>query len=483
MHNTQYPTISSANFVQKTNNFFLHDSSDSSAKWKDRFVLLFCNLFSAKQSIRPDNFFECLKEVLPQIKRIALLELSRIFFATNRILGRQNEKKNNQNLQALDLLFAIEQSLSNKTTTNISLEEKKLLIHLLNHLTASQENLSSFENWLMLTRQGKERFKAFQTCKDLTKVLFDNKINFLEKKLQVIEQLLQATEKPTVFTESFLSNTSKITPFEYRLLFLAHGKITLLNQFKELGIVIDQMQELNRQWDRLEALNEGPVLTKLRELTLKELEQAQLFFGHRFTLRKIRDQYADLEGIIKAIFIGTLNHVGIVTKGKTGINLSHVGVPEGKHTIKPVSDPLFFAFMRTAKLDILPLIPASVSIEHKELLSKVFVEAFEQIASVERLEIAFEEDSPFLKTVLVGHKNFNPTKLSNIEFKPPQKMRCSVYVTMVFLQTIQVVNQKLLELGYNEAISHPFGRYESLYRMDPLRLYYHFKRLNIIRPI
>lgn len=464
----------SSNFVQKTNDLFLHNFSDSSISWKNRIVLLFCNLISAKQAVRPDNFLNCLKEQLPHIKRLALHKILRIFHVADRILGKQNEKEKTINLKALDLLSSIEQSLSNKTTLNLSLEDKKTVTHLLNRLSSSQE-MSSFETWLMLTHQSKERFKAFKTCKDLIKVLFENEIGFLENKLQDIDQLMQTSDKSVELTK-------KISPLEYRHLFLAPGKITLLNQFKEQGISSDKMQEMNSRWKRLEMLNAGPVLKKLRELSLKELEKAQLFFGHRFTIRKIRDQYVDLDAVVKSIFIGTLNHVGILTKGKTGVHLSHVGVQEGKHTAKPISDPLFFAFLRTAKLDISPIIPSSVSFEHREVLCATFLEAFERIASFDRPEIAFDENGTLLKTALIGHKNFSSTELSEIQFKPPQAMRCSVYVAMVFLQAIQQVNEKLIELGYSETIPHPFGKHESLYRMDPLRLYYHFMRLNVIKP-
>lgn len=160
--------------------------------------------------------------------------------------------------------------------------------------------------------------------------------------------------------------------------------------------------------------------------------------------------------------------------------ISHVGAQEGKHTVKPIVDPLFFAFFRIASLDITALLPETVTKEHAQLLKKKFSKEFEQLALEEHPGVKIEKDSPNFVTALVGHKSIFATELSSVNIKPNQVMRCSIYVATIFLQAIQKVNKELAKLGYPE-IEHPFGRFENLNRMDPLRLYYHWKKLNIIK--
>ncbi len=73
--------------------------------------------------------------------------------------------------------------------------------------------------------------------------------------------------------------------------------------------------------------------------------------------------------------------------------------------------------------------------------------------------------------------------LSEINLDVGQTQLCASYVGIIFLKAIHEVNLKLLALGYEEKIEHPFGEHEILDRVDIPRLLYHWKRLKVIKVV
>lgn len=457
--------------ISKNLDPFLQDSKNSGI---DKIVNLFFILYSSKQSVRPDSIADSIRESFPALKHSLSIQFSRVVYAIKNILGISAQEQFKDDIIALEMLHNLEKSLIEKKEVQVSLDEKKILSEFFAKISSSSEYLCKLESWLTLTRQKQEVFKAFKCCKDLTKVIYEDIVDPLEKKLESISQFLNSSR-------TTLEDILKLKPLDYRVLFLAHSKKMLLDNLQELGVEFDQAKQLQAKWNKLEKLNEDAVVKDLRQLALNDLKSGSVFFGHRFMFSKIREEQFSTVGAIKNILIGSLNHVAIFTKGEKGIYLSHVGSQEGKHTVKPIVDPLFFAFFRLAHLDISALLPKQVSVEHTELLKGTFSEEFERLASEEHPGVTMERENPHFMTALLGHKNIYPRELSSVEVKSNQVMDCSLYVATIFLQAIQGVNKKLNELGYSEKIEHPFGRYESLDRMDPLRLYYHLKRLNIIK--
>jgi len=71
--------------------------------------------------------------------------------------------------------------------------------------------------------------------------------------------------------------------------------------------------------------------------------------------------------------------------------------------------------------------------------------------------------------------------LVDIDRETKNSQPCSGYVATVFLRAIVEVNKRLKLLGYEEQILHPFGEYESIPKIDILRILYLWDELGGIK--
>lgn len=443
-------------------------------KGKDRIVNLFLQIFSAKQTVRPDSLYESISESLPPLWQAISFQCTKLFFVLRKLVGLFPEKTFQNDVAALNLINRIEKKLEQNQHLELSDGDKQLLAQFFSRLINTYGYSDRLKNFIVMTHQN-DLFKPIKGSIDLLKVLHENVVDSLQVKIDKIKTLL---ENPT----SNLEETAKLLPAEYRLLFLSRSKKMFLEFLTQQGVVFDKLDELTSKWNKLHTFYRSPTMQKLRELSLTECKPGRIFLGHRYIMSKMRDEPFNIRGVIKNIVQSSFNHTAIFTQGPQGIHLSHVGSVDRRHSVKPIVDPVLFSFCRFIDLDISPLLPSNVSEEHRSLLKETFAEAFQALAAEERPGITYRDEGESLYSLFIGHLNLFPTELSSIDIKPNQAMRCDIFVATIFLKAVQRVNEKIASLGYPERIAHPFGRYESLNRMDILRLYYLFKRVNIVKP-
>lgn len=455
----------------------LHQTMKKTPGPVSRAVYLFFKTLSPKQCVRPDSITSSIKESVPAIKRLLSVSIFRVAYVTKRIVGITANKQFKEDIEALKTLGIVEASSRENRQLEISADEKRSLVSFLTKIARAPEILLKLEDFLTISQQPKDVCRAFKSCRNLFNTETDNRVASLKIKLEVINQNLESSNP------SGVQDCSKLDIRDFTMLCSARSSVKLLQTLRSLDVIFERQDELTLKWTQIDELGKHPTVESLRSLVLRDLKSGRIFFGHRYLCKQFAEEHPDFDTVMRNILIGSLNHVGIFTQKNREICLSHLGSVANRHTVKPLWDPLFFAFFRVIDLDISALLPNSVSPEHRLVLKNAFSESFERLSAIEHPNVTMDRRNPHLITFPLGHKSFFPKELSEVVIPPRQVGNCSTYVAEIFLMAIHEVNSKLKELGYSEQMDHPFGRHENLHRMDPLRLFYHWKKLGITKNV
>lgn len=433
-------------------------------------------VFSAKQTVRPDSFLTCCLDVIPYVKHSIAVKCWNICFIARRIINKEPEKEFKQCLEALKLLNRILDE-ANLEDIVLSTNEKELLSGFLARAASQSSYLNQLNHYLIFINEKEANLlKAFQLCKDLTKLIFEDSVDSLLKKIDKIQDCLNLHMDETSFPEEF-----KIRPKDLRLLAIASREKLALEKLRKVQISFPLAEELYSKVSKLKNAHESPTIEHLKRLCSHLCIEGRVPILNRLSLFEMRDLPFDFEQSMLHLGVGKLVHTGIFVNQSEGMSISHVNMESGGHDIETLIHPLFYGFANILELDISPLLPQSVSVEHRKQLQETFSRAFKRLASEEHKDIPLARTARYLLMFFLGHKSPFSHDLSTVKLTPQHPELCSSYVGIVFLMAIKEVNVQLLELGYKEIIPHPFGDHEVVDRVDMLRLLYHWKRLKVCK--
>lgn len=413
---------------------------------------------SPKQAIRPDPLLLSVRETIPSVTAALHTIAIKVYFTAAKFLCGSIEPPS---YAIFKRLYDFEKGDRHNTA-----DEKAKISDFLT--TADRSVLLYLHDYLIFIRADEETLRFYKSLYDLISIDLPD----LKDKMHAIEAHLNTNED--------LPQDRRFTITDYRALFLSKGKMAFLSLLKENGI---EAERLSSKWKELEAINQSETMKALRALAASDLKSGRVFFGHRYRIHQMRNEPFDLKHMIKNIAIGSMCHIGFMVENEGKTCFSHLGSFDKKHTAKPIHDPVFFTFSLLIELDITPLLPKTLTPAQTDFMAAYFKSSFESIARVERPHITMKENDHGFSSLWLGHKSRKPQELSDINLDGNQTIRCSIYASKVFLMAIKQVNDKLQELGLQEQIEHPFGKYEDLDRMDPLQVYTHFIRLNIAKPV
>lgn len=461
--------IKSSNLI--TINSFSNKNTANSQSLQSELINFAWNFFSAKQTVRPSSILSCCFQLEPYFKRALMQNCWKVYFTSQQFLFFSDDSFLKQSVIALDALKNLEEK---KYTEQVSTEERSAIKNLMSYLSKSGESnkLNAYLNKIGRS----DLWSILNKSTEIFKPLKENYLEILLEKIAASDQSINLSEEP--FDED-----KQLTTEDIHFLVVSSNMKEMLNALIGFELMEDNIQ-LKEAWESLEKAYNSPTIQYIKELNTKSFSQAGRVIFYDWGCREMRRSQAfNLKDAVQHIFADRLVHVGItVVDAKNQAALSHLGFHSGKHAIHSIPNPLIGLFCSFGELNILPLLPKSVSEEDRESLQTFFASAFLEIASEEHPELLFEKRFGLnLHRVFFGHKGFGKQSLSQIDFNPEQSEVCSGYVALAFLKTIQKVNLELERLGYEEKIAHPFGEHEIIHRVDILRILYLWKSLNIIK--
>lgn len=444
-----------------------------------RFAL---GLFSAKQAYRADPLIDGLLVSIPILSRsIAAQCWKTITAVTNLILLRTAENFE-QDISSLKILRKIEEALETNTLQQLSLpgNDVEALSKFVERILNAPGRIDRLNEHLTFLNQDK-LCKTLKILKDFGKLIEGGLVDSLQKKIEVLDHYITHENEQGSLDPEF-----KLTGKDYRILFLVSQRKKMLEALKQTGVNFASFQIIQTRLEKLDAINNSPVIRHLHRLCEQNCKSPQIFICDRFNSYEIRDKEFGFEASLKVLIEGRFSHVGIIVKDANGkMCISHVNAETNNHAVKVIQNPLFFAFSNMLELDISPLIPKQVAPEHTSILKDTFIRSFEQLSLEVHKDVPLSGNWRKLVTFLLGHKSFFSHSLEEVKFVPDHPQVCSSYVGIIFLQALHKVNLKLKELGYKEQIEDPFGTHEILDRVDVLRLIHLFEinKISRISPI
>lgn len=462
--------------------------------YKEKFspVYRFISLFSEKQTVRPDSALTCCRQVVPYLKQKLAQEWWKTFFISKSILNISEDISLKNDILAIEALNRLESAIENNNGYSFNLEttvqgdkviqdfynERDILeTFLAVPLTESQ--YFKLNGYLCFSRKEK-LWKTLKNIKEIFLPVQENCVESIQKKIHCIENLLNL--EITAQTDVSAGLDNKLTPQDVRLLMVASARKKTLETLNHFQIRYPHSTKLYDQWKKLEALYDSETCRHLQKLCMKGYVEGHIFF-YDWSFNTIRDFFPlGFQAFIKHILYSRITHVAIVVKNfQNRVSLSHVNGATNNHALHPVQFPLLSPFGNFGELDISPLIPPDISLEHRLFLQKFFLDTFTKLASEEHPNIILEWK--LLLTLFFGHKSLSAHDLSEVNLTDKQTQMCSSYIGVVFLKTIEEVNRQISALGYKEQIKHPFGNHEIIDRVDILRLLFHWKQLKIFKAV
>ena len=418
------------------------------------------NCLSPKQSVRPDPLSETVRETAFKLR----MNLAIIFWKIGVLFSKQLlSKEGEQYLKVLTTL-ATDKELAEPETAAVNLLFSKIndktYLDKFDFIVASSTDFQ-------VKKQHKILKDLFTLCDPTFYSNFKDKL----KKLGQLEDLEQSAPLP---------EKEKLSLEDINALIGIDLAKSLLKKIKgDLNGVDSILSKLSE----LERLLSYPFFDKLKRLCLESRPSGTFFLADKRTIQLLNGYDFDCAGIIHQLVFGRLCHIGIFVnpEGK-GLHLSHVNRITKNHAVVPIRNPLVLPFSYSLRLDISPLIPASLSAEKKEELAGIFLAAFQQLASVLHPELPLAGAKSHVKLAIMGHKTIFSQQLAQVEFPPANTpTMCSTYVGIVFLKAVQKMNQVLESQGILERIPHPFGEHENLMNLDILRFVYLLKSLGVAK--
>lgn len=424
------------------------------------------HMISPKQAVRPDHFFQTVREALPSVKHLAVSSVAKLVCRVSIALGLGVEHPLQRHVAALELLstFADE-----KRTTPLKDSERGKLTIFLNLLAVRPDLFQNLQTYVICSGKA----QAFcQKYKFLALPYFENTVEKLQLKVRVIQATIDSPHSAP------LPEDLKLQPRDYGFLCAAERYVKLLDALCDAEVMFQDRYDLLQKWSQIAEINRGPTIQRLRSLCLDRCVEGRIFIGDRVVRNAMSDTQPDMKAILKNVFGGTLGHIGVYVKDANGrLCLSHVNSEPGTHIVKPVLDPLYFAFHHQLDLNMRPLL-----FNKPPHLMNAFSQAFIQHAKQEYPQVKLADDRNRLYFLLFGHKGISRRRLSEVTLSAQQPEMRSSYIAKVFLQAIHTVNIQMAREGH-APIPHPFGEYEIPERIDILRLVDHLKRLYICRMV
>jgi hypothetical protein len=443
---------------------------------KNRLINCFLGIFSAKQTTRPDSIITCCRQVVPYIKQSLAQECWKVFFISKRILHISEDTFLKNDVLAIEALNRLQNAIENNLENEVIFSgEEVQVIEKFFSKPISESLFFKLNAYLIFL--GKEKlWKTLKASKEIFLPVQENCVEAIQKKMESVDKFLKQS------VDSSFSEDSKLTPKDVRLLMVASARKKTLKVLNNFQISYPYSRKLYEQWSELEKLNDSGAAKHLRDLCMEGYTCGRVFF-YDWSFIEIRDFHPfSFTEAIKHVLYSRIPHVAIVVKdSQNQTSLSHVNGATGTHAIHPIRFPILGALGNFVELDILPLMPSSVSLKHRNILQKHFSDTFIKLASEEHPNIVLEWKH--LLTFFFGHKSLIANDLSKVNLSPKQSQLCSSYVGSIFLKAIHEVNLKLIVLGYTEKIRHPFGEHEIIDRVDIPRLLYHWKRLKVIKAV
>jgi hypothetical protein len=443
---------------------------------KDRLINCFLSIFSAKQATRSDSVITCCLQVISYLRQSLLQASWKVFFISKYILNIPEDKILMDALLAIEILNRLETSIENNGDNEFALNTKEVeVIKTFFSKTMSESIYFKLNAYLIFVRKEK-LWKTLKACKEIFLPIQENCMKSIHKKIEAIDKFSQQS------IDSPFNDDDKLTPKDLRLLTVASARAKTLEILNRFQITYPYSKTLYEQWSGLNKINNSKTVKHLKDLCMKGYTCGRVFF-YDWSFIEIRDfRSFSFKEIIKHVLYGRIPHVAIVVKdSQNQTSLSHVNGATGTHALHPIRFPVLGALGNFAELDILPLLPPEVSLEHKKFLQKYFSEAFIRLASEEHPNIVLEWKH--LLTFFCGHKSLAAHNLSEIELISKQSQLCSSYVGIIFLKAVHEINLQLEILGYKKKVQHPFGNHEIIDRVDIPRLLYHWKQLKIIKAV
>lgn len=443
---------------------------------KGRLLNCFLEIFSAKQTTRPDSIITCCRQVIPLLKQLFVQQCWKVFFISKSLLHIAEDPSLKNDVLAIEALNQLEVAIENNSENEMMLSSKEIeAIEKFLSKPMSESDYFKLNAYLIFLGKAK-LWKTLKSFKELFKPTQENCIESIQKKLESIDEFFRES------VDAPFSEECKLNPKDIRILTVASARKKLLEALNHFQISCPSSEELYERWSELQKLNDSKTMQHLRDLCMEGYKCGRVFF-YDWSFREIRDfnPFSYLYAI-EHILYSRIPHVAIVVKNSQNqTSLSHVNGATGTHALHPIKFPILGALGNFLELDILPLLPSNVSFEHRTILQSYFSEAFLRLASEEHPDVVLKWK--LLLTFFCGHKSLITHDLSEVNLSPGQSQMCSSYVGVIFLKAVQEVNLQLSILGYKEKIKHPFGEHEIIDRVDILRLLYHWKRLNIIKVV
>lgn len=457
----------------ESRNYFIPEIADFV---KDRLTNCFLEVFSAKQTARPDSFITCCRQVIPYLKQALAQECWKVFFIAKRFLHIADDILLENDVLAIESINRLEIAIENHQENEVILSSKEIeVIEKFLSKPMTDSDYFKLDAYLIFVDKAK-LWKTLKSIKEIFKPVQENCVESIQKKMESIKKFSKES------IDASFSEDSKLTPKDIRLLVVASARKKMLKALNHFQISCPYSKELYDQWSELQELNDSETAQHLRDLCMEGYKCGRVFF-YDWSFSQIRDfiPFGFMEAV-KHVFYSRIPHVAIVVNDSNNqASLSHVNGATGTHAIHPIRFSMLGALGNFVELDILPLIPSNVSLKHRTMLQKYFSDVFIRLASDKHPNIVIEWK--LLLTFIFGHKSLFAHDLSEVNLNPNQSQLCSSYVGIIFLKAIHEVNQQLSILGYKEKIKHPFGEHEIIDRVDILRLLYHWKQLKIMKVV
>ncbi len=417
---------------------------------------------SPKQTIRPDSFKETLLVVVPKIQVALSLrcwKLRSIFTALMPVM---------EGIGYLNVLFILKKISTSSETPTLTVQERSDATIVLYQALTNDQYLDKFDLFIL----SKHDDNLTNAHRDLKKFISINDSATYASFQSKVQQIIKRGDELEVFEEAEKLNVMDISVLTVSASMKALALCLSENDVSNIGILLER-------WRTIETMNRSPFLQKLRRLCRDSRPGGTVVLYDLNNFAVLNRTNFACTAIAQHIFMGKLCHIAIVVaSGEQEFHLSHV-IPKS-HTITPIRDPLTTPFSYALDIDISPLLPTT-ALTDPHRLKEVFLSAFKQFSEVPHPELPLATLKEHVKIPLLGHKSIHFKPINSVALPPKgSPLTCSSYVAIIFLKAIQEVNQSLKRLKDKE-IPHPFGSYESLERLDILRLVYLWKRLGVIR--
>lgn len=427
------------------------------------------NHLSPKQSVRPDNFSETIKEVTSTLQTNFAFRLLEFYALFNEHIP---SKAGADYLNALSVL----ETQSSAESPWISIKEKQILDALFSQAVEEENCLDIFDFFVASTQDPKLK-KQHKVLKEIFIICGSPFFDDFKGKLQNLARIQNINEMDS------LPEHEKLTVGDINILMGISSAKTLLTNLKSNWI--NGTEELCSRLIELAALSESPFFAELKRLSMESRSPGSIFLGDRHTFQTLLGQNFDYSWAMQQLFMGRICHVGVFVKPKgKDPQLSHVNRITKNHAVRPVH-PLILPFSYSLTLDIKPLIPSHLPEKQQQELIDAFTTEFQRLAQEEHPELPLADfkTEQYLKMVIFGHKTISSQSLANVAYPPKgTPTMCSTYVGITFLKAVQKMNELLEEQGAVERIPHPFGEHEDLMNMDILRFFYLLTQLNVVHP-